>query len=79
MSTLIMAEGLTALAVGIAIGLAALGGAISMAFAISKAMDAVAKQPEIDGKVRSMLMIGLVFIETAIIYALVIGILILVM
>ncbi|MCR4661582.1 MAG: ATP synthase F0 subunit C [Clostridia bacterium] len=79
MSLLIAADGMVALAVGLAIALAAFGGAFGMAFSIAKAMDALAKQPEIDSKIRSMLIVGLVFIETAIIYALVIGILILVM
>lgn len=60
----------------IAIGLAALGGAIAMGNAIGKSADGIARQPEADGKIRSALMIGLVFIETAIIYALIVAILI---
>lgn len=65
-----------ALAAGIAIGLAALGGAIGMGMAISKSSEGISRQPEAEGKIRSSMMLGLVFIETAIIYALVVAILI---
>lgn len=65
-----------AIAAAIAIGLAALGGALGMGFSISKSVDGIARQPEAEGKIRSALMIGLVFIETAIIYALIVAILV---
>ena len=61
---------------GIAIGLAALGGSIAMGIAIAKSSEAISRQPEAEGKIRTSLMLGLVFIETAIIYALIIAILI---
>lgn len=79
MVSLLAAEALAALGAGIAIALAALGGAIAMGLAIAKAIDGVTKQPEADGKIKSTLILGLVFIETAIIYALVVGLLILVL
>lgn len=69
-------KGDKALAAGIAIGLAAAFGAIAMGWAIAKASEGISRQPEADGKIRTNLMLGLVFIETAIIYALVIAILI---
>ena len=59
-----------AIACGIAIGLASMGGALAMGIASGKASEAVGRQPEADGKIRSSLMLSLVFIETAIIYAL---------
>ena len=65
-----------ALAAGIAIGLAAAAGAIGMGIAIAKTSEAIARQPEAEGKIRSTLMLGLVFIETAIIYALIVAILV---
>lgn len=65
-----------AMAAAIAVGLAAAGGAIGMGFAAAKATEAVSRQPEAEGKIRTLLMLGLVFVETAIIYALVIAILI---
>ena len=65
-----------AMAAGIAIGLAAGAGAIGMGIAIAKSVEAISRQPEAEGKVRTTLMLGLVFVETAIIYALVIAILV---
>ena len=63
-------------AAGIAIGLAAAGGAIGMGLAVAKAAEGISRQPEAEGKIRTTLMLGLVFIETAIIYALLVVILI---
>lgn len=65
-----------ALAAAIAVGFAAAAGAIGMGWAIAKSVEGIARQPEAEGKIRTTLMLGLVFIETAIIYALVIAILI---
>lgn len=65
-----------ALAAAIVVGMAAAAGAVGMAWAISHSVDGIARQPEAEGKIRTTLMLGLVFIETAIIYALVVGILI---
>ena len=59
-----------------AIGLAALGGALGMGIATGKAAESIGRQPEAEGKIRTTLMLGLVFIETAIIYALLVVILI---
>ena len=70
------ATGSKAVAAGIAIGLAALGGALGMGLAIFKAVEGISRQPEAEGKIRTTLMLGLVFVETAIIYALVVAILI---
>ena len=49
---------------------------VGMATAISKSNESIARQPEASGSIRSSLMLGLVFIETAIIYALIVAILI---
>ena len=65
-----------AIAAAIVVGLAAAAGAIGMGLAISKSVDGISRQPEADNKIRTSLMLGLVFVETAIIYALVIAILI---
>lgn len=64
-----------AIAAGIAIGLAALGGAIGMGLAIAKASEGIARQPEASGNIRSTMMLGLVFIETVVIYALIVSVL----
>jgi len=68
--------GSKAMAAAIVVGLAAAAGAIGMGMAISKSSEAISRQPEAEGKIRTTLMLGLVFVETAIIYALVVAILI---
>ncbi len=65
-----------ALGAGLAIGLAAMGGAIGMGLTVSKSVEGISRQPEVSGKIQTVMMLGLVFVETAIIYALVITILI---
>ena len=62
-------------AAGIAITVVAATGAIAMGLAIGKASDGISRQPEAAGQIRSGMMLGLVFIETAIIYALIVAIL----
>lgn len=63
-------------AAAICIGLAAMAGAVGMAIAIKGSADGIARQPEAEGPIRTTMMLGLVFIETAIIYALIVAILI---
>lgn len=68
--------GSKAIAAAVAVGLAAFAGALGMGIAVAKSVEGIARQPEAEGKIRTTLMMGLVFIETAIIYALVIAILV---
>ena len=68
--------GMKALAAGLAVGIAAAGGAIAMGLATATSADAIAPPPAAAPKIRTTLMLGLVFIETAIIYALLVVILI---
>ncbi len=65
-----------AMAAAIVVGIAAAAGAIGMGMAISKSVEGISRQPEAAGNIRTSLMLGLVFIETAIIYALIVAILI---
>ncbi len=65
-----------AMAAAVAVGLAAAAGAVGMGIAIAKSVEGISRQPEAEGKIRTSLMLGLVFIETAIIYALIVAILI---
>lgn len=65
-----------AIAAAVCVGVVATAGAISMGITISKTNDGISKQPEAQGALRTSLMLGLVFIETAIIYALIVAILI---
>ena len=71
-----IATGMKAVASAIAVGLAAAGGAVAMGLSAGKAVESIARQPEAESKIRTTLMLGLVFIETAIIYALLVVILI---
>ena len=48
----------------------AAGGALGMGMVGGKAADGISRQPEMESKIRTTLMLALVFIETAIIYAL---------
>lgn len=65
-----------AVSAAITMGLGAAAGAIAMAFAISKSSESISRQPEAESGIRAALILGLVFIETAIIYALVVAIMI---
>ncbi len=65
-----------AMAAAAVVGLAAAAGAIAMGMAIAKSVDGISRQPEAEGKIRTTLMLGLVFVETAVIYALIVAILI---
>lgn len=62
-----------ALATGFGIALAAFGGAISQARAIAAALEGLARQPEAGGRMFTLLILGLAFIESLVIYALVIS------
>ena len=70
------AKGTKALSAALVVGLAAATGAVAMGFAIAKSVEGISRQPEAESKIRTALMLGLVFIETAIIYALIIAVLI---
>ena len=70
------ATGNKAVAAAVCVGLAAAAAAIGMGIAIGKSSEGISRQPEAAGSIRTSLMLGLVFIETAIIYALIIAILI---
>ncbi len=79
MFTMLADLGLNAIGAGLVLGLSGLGSGIGMGLGISKSVEAIGRQPEADGKIRSTLMIGLAFCETVAIYGLLIAILLLVM
>ena len=58
------------------VGLAAAAGAIAMGMSVAKSSEAIARQPEATGDIRGSLMLGLILIETVVIYALIVAILI---
>lgn len=65
-----------AVAAAAVVGVVATAAAIAMGLTISKTNSSIARQPEAEGGMRSAMMLGLVFIETVVIYALVVAILI---
>lgn len=65
-----------AIAAAIAIGIPAALGALAMGISIAKAVEGISRQPEASGKIQSLWMLGMVFVETVVIYALVVTILI---
>ena len=68
--------------IAIGAGIAALTGAgacIGFGIATSKAVEAVARQPEASGKITSTLILGCALAEATAIYGLVIGLMIIIM
>ena len=65
-----------ALAAAIAIAIPAALGALGMGIGIAKSVEGISRQPEASGKIQSLWMLCMVFIETVVIYALVVTILI---
>lgn len=61
------------LGAALGIGMATLGTGLGMGFMVGKTMDAMARQPEISGELRTTMLIGVAFIEALALYALVIS------
>lgn len=62
---------------GLAIGLGTIGTGVGQGIAVNGAMQGIARQPEASGTIQTNLIIGLAFIESLCIYALVISLLLL--
>jgi F-type H+-transporting ATPase subunit c len=62
------------LACGLAIAIAALGGGLGQGIAISKGLEGIARNPEAQPKIFIPMIVGLALIESLVIYALVISI-----
>lgn len=67
-------NGLLAIGAGIA-ALVGLGAGLGIGLATSKAVEAVARQPEADGKITKLLIIGCALAEATAIYGFAIGLL----
>ncbi len=61
------------LAAGFGIAIAAFGGALGQATAVRSALDGIARNPGASGKIMTPMIIGLAFIESLVIYALLIS------
>ncbi|MEI8201131.1 MAG: ATP synthase F0 subunit C [Eubacteriales bacterium] len=74
-ATTISTKGLAGVGAGLAIGFGACGAAIGIGIAAGKALESAARQPEIYGKLQTMLLTSIVFMESIAIYALVVSLL----
>ncbi len=70
-----MGNGLLAIGAGIAV-LTGIGAGVSMGLATGTSVEAVARQPEAAGNIRSTMMLGLVLAESTAIYGFVIALMI---
>lgn len=67
----------TAIAIGAAVAvLTGIGAGIGIGIATGRAVDAIARQPEADGKISKSLLLGCALAEATAIYGFVIGLLI---
>jgi len=69
--------GATVLAAGLGVGLAAAGCGLGMGLVIASALQGMARQPEIQGKLQLNMLIGFALIEAQVLYALFIAIILL--
>ncbi len=67
------ASGIIALAAALSVALSAAATAIAQAMAASKAMDAIARQPEAAGDIRTSLILSLGLMEALTIYGLLVA------
>ena len=65
------------IAIGFGVPIAAFGGALGQGKAASAALEGIARQPEAAGKIQMAMIIGLALIESLVIYALLIGLVLL--
>ena len=72
-----LVPGLRALAAGLCMGIGAIGPAIGEGNAVGKALEGMARQPEMAGTLRTNMILGCAVTETTGIYSLVIALLIL--
>lgn len=66
-------EAARAIAKALAIGLGAIGPGIGIGILSGKALEAIGRNPEAEGKVRTTMILGIAFAEAVVIYALVIA------
>lgn len=55
------------------IGLAGMGAALGIALLSGKAMESMARQPEVAGMIRTLMIIGIAFVEAIALYALIVS------
>ena len=68
-------KGLIALAAGLAISIAAAGGALGQSKGVAAALEGIARNPSASGKLVTPMIIGLALIESLVIYSLIVSLL----
>lgn len=68
------AQAILALAAALVMGIATIGPAVGQGNTSAKAMEGIARQPEVSGELRTTLIIALAFMEALTIYGLLIAI-----
>lgn len=66
-------QALVKLAAGLAIGLGAIGPGIGIGIAVGRAMEAIGRNPEAEGAIRNVMILGVGLAEAVAIYAFVIA------
>ncbi len=66
-------EAVKALAMAIAVGFGVFGPGLGIGLIVSKALEAMGRNPEASGKIQATMFIGIAFTEALAIFALVVG------
>lgn len=72
-----LAKGLIAIGAGLCMGIGAIGPALGEGNAVGKALEGMARQPEVSGTLRTNMILGCAITETTGIYSLVVALLLL--
>lgn len=67
------AESMKNIAMAVAAALGVLGPAIGIGMLVSRALEAIGRNPEASGKIQSTMILGIVFVEALAIFALVVA------
>lgn len=66
-------EATKAIAMALAVGLGMIGPGLGIGILVSKALEAIGRNPEASGKIQTTMFIGIAFTEALAIFALVVG------
>lgn len=69
-------EGLKLIAMGLAMGLGAIGPGIGIGLLAGKALEAIGRNPDASGKIQTNMILAIAFAEAVAIYALVVALII---
>jgi len=67
------ADSIKAIAMALAAGIGVLGPGIGIGILVSRALEAIGRNPEASGKIMSTMILGIVFVEALAIFALVVA------